>query len=69
MTRPGADNRGPLLNIGSWFTIVAMLLFSSVKIYTKWSVMGKLQYDDLFVIVAAVCYILCVKRKNALQVV
>ena len=55
MLRPGADNRGPLLNIGSWFTMVAMLLFSAVKIYTKWSVLGKLQYDDLFVIAAAVC--------------
>ena len=57
MPRPGVDNRGPLLNIGSWFTVVTMLLFSGVKIYTKWSVVGKLQYDDLFVIVAAVCHV------------
>ena len=41
-----------------------MLLFSGVKIYTKWSVVGKLQCDDLFVVAAAVCH-LCGEKYRA----
>ncbi|MCJ1325811.1 hypothetical protein MMC10_002474 [Thelotrema lepadinum] len=47
-----ADNRGPLVNIATWITLVAMVLMALTKIATKWVMIGRFQADDGLMFVA-----------------
>ena len=53
-----ASDRGPLLNLASWITMVSVSLFVGVKVYTKWTMARKVQFDDVFVILATVTLLL-----------
>ena len=49
-----ADNRGPLVNIATWITLVAMVLMTLTKVATKWVMTGRFQADDGLMVVAMV---------------
>ena len=49
-----ADNRGPWIIIVTWILGVVMLLASFIKVITKWVMSRKIQYDDLYMVAAAV---------------
>ena len=49
-----ADNRGPLVNLGSWITLVVMCLAALTKTGTKLRKIGKLQRDDILMLAAMV---------------
>ena len=50
-----ADNRGPLLNIASWFTTVMMCVSVGVKLYTRLAITRTLHVDDLLTVFTMVC--------------
>ena len=49
-----ADNRGPLVNIATWITLVAMVIMTLTKVATKWAMAGRLQADDGLMVAAMV---------------
>lgn len=57
------DNRGPLVNMATWLTLVVTCLATFTKIGSKLRKTGSLQGDDFFMFAAMVpCYIiLCMK--------
>ena len=54
MTQVDSNHRGPLINIATWITLVAMIIFSFSKVATKWALIPRLQADDIFMIIATV---------------
>ena len=54
MTQVDSIHRGPLINIATWITLVAMIIFSFSKVVTKWALIRRLQGDDIFMIIATV---------------
>lgn len=54
MTRIDSKHRGPLINVATWISLVTMIIFSFSKVATKWTMVRKLQADDIFMIIAAV---------------
>lgn len=50
MPRIDADHRGPLVNLAAWISLVAMIVFLSAKVATKWKMVRKLQNDDILVL-------------------
>ena len=48
------SNRGPLLNIASWFTTIIMCIAVGVKLYTRWAMTRNLHFDDFLIISAMV---------------
>ena len=51
-----AGNRGPLVNIAAWFTLVVAIIATGMKFYIKRSRIGVLQLDDLFIGISAVSH-------------
>ena len=51
-----ADNRGPLVNIATWLTLVAMIIITLTKLATKWTMAGRFQADDGLMIAAGVSF-------------
>ena len=49
-----AQHRGPLVYIAAWITLVAMILFVSDKVSTKWTMIRKFQSDDTLMILGMV---------------
>lgn len=49
-----AENRGPLINIPTWILLVVMCITALVKIFSKWFMVHRLQYDDFYMIAAMV---------------
>lgn len=49
-----ADNRGPLVNIATWLTLVAMVIMTLTKVATKWTMAGRFQADDGLMVAAMV---------------
>ena len=54
MPQIDAEHRGALVNLAAWITLVAMIVFMSGKVVTKWKMIGKLQSDDILMILATV---------------
>lgn len=54
MTQVDSEHRGPLVNVATWISLVAVIIFSFIKVMTKWTLIRKLQSDDLFIIIATV---------------
>ena len=54
MTQVDSNHRGPLINIVTWITLATMIIFSFSKVATKWTLVRRLQGDDLFMITATV---------------
>lgn len=52
------DNRGPLINLATWLTLVVMCLATFTKIGSKLRKIGRLQGDDLLMFAAMVPMIL-----------
>lgn len=52
-----AENRGPLINIATWILLVVMSLTTLVKIFSKWFMVHRLQYDDIYMFVAMVKFL------------
>ncbi|KAM0800486.1 hypothetical protein BDR22DRAFT_852051 [Usnea florida] len=52
MPRIDVEHRGPLVNLASWISLVAMIVFLSAKVATKWKMVRKLQNDDTLLILA-----------------
>lgn len=48
------DNRGPLINLATWLTLVVMCLATFTKIGSKLRKIGRLQGDDFFMFAAMV---------------
>ena len=49
-----AEHRGPLVNLAAWISLVAMIVFLSAKVATKWKMLRTLQNDDILLILAMV---------------
>ncbi|MCJ1426815.1 hypothetical protein MMC29_004718 [Sticta canariensis] len=49
-----AENRGPLINMPSWILLVVMCLTTLVKITSKWLMVHRFQYDDIYMFAAMV---------------
>lgn len=49
-----ADNRGPLVSIATWLTLVAMVIMTLTKIATKWTMVKRFQADDGLMVAAMV---------------
>jgi hypothetical protein len=49
-----ANNRGPLVNITTWITLVAMCLATGVKVISKRVMVRKFQRDDYYILAAMV---------------
>ena len=54
MPRIDAEHRGPLVNLAAWISLVAMIVFLSAKVATKWRMVRKLQNDDILLLLAMV---------------
>ena len=52
-----ADNRGPLVSIATWLTLVAMIIITLTKVATKWTMAGRFQADDGLMVAAGVSFI------------
>lgn len=50
------NNQGPLLNIAEWVTLTAAILAAGMKMYIKWTMVKHLDWNDLIVGVATVCF-------------
>lgn len=48
------DNRGPLINLATWLTLVVMCLATFTKIGSKLRKIGRLQGDDFLMFAAMV---------------
>ncbi|KAL8952508.1 MAG: hypothetical protein Q9222_001576 [Ikaeria aurantiellina] len=48
-----SDDRGPWINVVTWILLVVMVLATTVKCFTKWTLVHKLQLDDFFVTAGA----------------
>lgn len=49
-----SQNRGPLINIATWILLVVMCLTTLVKVFSKWFMVHRLQYDDIYMFAAMV---------------
>lgn len=49
-----SDDRGPWINVVTWILVVITLLATTVKCFTKWGLVHKIQFDDIFVTAGAV---------------
>ena len=54
MPHVDAEHRGPLVEVAALITLATMILFIASKVTTKWRMAGKLQKDDMFMILALV---------------
>ena len=52
--RVTANDRGPIINLANWITLVVMCLSSFVKVGTKYRKIGTLQKDDFYMLAAMV---------------
>ncbi|MCJ1452317.1 hypothetical protein MMC28_002659 [Mycoblastus sanguinarius] len=52
MPQIDAQHQGPLVNVASWITLAAMILFTAGKVATKWEMVQKLQNDDFLILLA-----------------
>ena len=48
------DDRGPLVNIAAWITMVVMCLTTFVKVGSRLDLTHQLRKDDLFMVMAMV---------------
>ena len=49
------NNNGPLVNIAGWFSLVAAILATAGKLYTKWRMLKHLDLNDAVIVSAVVC--------------
>ena len=54
MPQIGAEHRALLVNLAAWITLSAMIVFTSSKVATKWTMNRKFQSDDMLMIIAMV---------------
>ena len=54
-TRITPEDRGPLLNIIAWISMVAMVLAVITRLSTKYLISRRVGWDDLLVTSAMVC--------------
>ncbi|CAD6573233.1 MAG: hypothetical protein ASARMPREDX12_005913 [Alectoria sarmentosa] len=52
MLQIGAEHRALLVNLAAWITLSAMIVFTSSKVATKWTMNRKFQSDDMLMIIA-----------------
>lgn len=52
-----ANNRGPLINIGIWLSLVTACIAVATKVWIKLASLRRLQLDDAYILLALVRHI------------
>ena len=62
-----ANNRGPLVNIVAWVTLIAICLSTSIKVGIKYARLRGVEMDDAYMLGAMVRLVLCSLQSLSLQ--
>ena len=51
---PSGPNHGPLLNVINWILLVVTCLACTLKVFSKWALVRRVQWDDTSMMAAMV---------------